>query len=58
MNLMNNDLKLLKPIIAEILTHFHSKHNQAIEAIKIIQTYDVLFKAQNDFVSIFQVSLS
>ncbi|VVC41563.1 Hypothetical protein CINCED_3A002699 [Cinara cedri] len=36
------------PIIAEILLHFHSKYDQAVEAIKIIQTYDVLFNVQNN----------
>ncbi|CAI6361847.1 unnamed protein product [Macrosiphum euphorbiae] len=36
------------PIIAEILTHFHSKYDRATEAIKIIQTYDVLFNVKND----------
>ncbi|XP_050524661.1 serine/threonine-protein kinase ATR isoform X2 [Daktulosphaira vitifoliae] len=30
------------PIIAEILTYFHSKNEQAMEAIKMIQMYDVL----------------
>ncbi|XP_050431325.1 serine/threonine-protein kinase ATR [Adelges cooleyi] len=36
------------PIIAEILTYLHSKNEQAKEAIKMIQVYDVLYTEKNN----------